>query len=88
MSLESTGFSEMGACVCHRWLFRKATSVCWAYAFNGSKFSIATIYLRTSGPSGKGQNNFEGQLILFGSDEFPDWSSVTRYFKYKIESWA
>jgi 5'-nucleotidase len=37
-------------------------------------------------PSGKGQDYFEGQLILFGSDEFPNWTSVTKYFKSKIES--
>ena len=26
--------------------------------------------------SGKGQDQFEGKLIQFGSDEFPDWASV------------
>ena len=26
--------------------------------------------------SGKGQENFEGQLIYFGSDEFPNWEAV------------
>ena len=28
--------------------------------------------------SGKGQENFEGRLILFGSDEFPDWQAVAK----------
>ena len=43
-------------------------------------------YLIDDMPSGKGQNNFGGQLILFGSEEFPNWTSVARYFKSKIES--
>jgi 5'(3')-deoxyribonucleotidase len=29
---------------------------------------------------GKGQEHFEGQLIHFGTDEFPNWSSVMRIF--------
>lgn len=28
---------------------------------------------------GKGQESFEGQLIHFGSAEFPDWKSVMQY---------
>ncbi len=31
--------------------------------------------------SGKGQEYFEGELIKFGSDRFPDWPSVRRYFE-------
>lgn len=31
-------------------------------------------------PRGKGQDLFDGKLILFGSDEFPDWSSVRAFF--------
>ena len=27
-----------------------------------------------------GAGSFQGELILFGSDEFPDWKSVTKYF--------
>ncbi|MEX1196361.1 MAG: hypothetical protein WEB57_00685 [Pseudohongiellaceae bacterium] len=29
---------------------------------------------------GKGQERFEGKIIQFGSQEFPDWSSVIRFF--------
>lgn len=29
---------------------------------------------------GKGQEDFEGELIHFGSSDFPDWGSVKRYF--------
>ncbi|WP_421917863.1 hypothetical protein [Marinifilum sp.] len=29
---------------------------------------------------GKGQGQVEGKLINFGSDEFPDWDSVLKYF--------
>ena len=28
---------------------------------------------------GKGQEGFEGQLIHFGSDEFPDWGAVSSH---------
>lgn len=33
---------------------------------------------------GKGQERFEGELILFGSKDFPDWSSVLKYLDSKI----
>lgn len=26
-----------------------------------------------------GAGNFEGELILFGSEKFPDWDKVTEY---------
>jgi 5'-nucleotidase len=38
-------------------------------------------YLIDDMPSGNGQVYFEGQLILFGSNEFPNWLSVTTRFK-------
>ena len=28
-----------------------------------------------------GASDFEGELIAFGSDQFPDWSAVVDYFK-------
>jgi len=31
--------------------------------------------------SGKGQENFEGRLFLFGGDEFPDWQAVVKGFR-------
>jgi len=37
-------------------------------------------YLIDDYTEGKGQENFEGKLINFGSDEFPDWDSVLKYF--------
>ena len=30
---------------------------------------------------GKGQENFEGQIIHFGSKQFPDWDAVLRHFE-------
>jgi 5'(3')-deoxyribonucleotidase len=33
-------------------------------------------YLIDDNVAGKGQENFEGKLIQFGSERFPDWSSV------------
>ncbi|MFT5421992.1 MAG: 5'-nucleotidase [Candidatus Endobugula sp.] len=38
-------------------------------------------YLIDDCASGKGQENFEGQLIQFGSTHYPDWSSVRTYFE-------
>jgi len=34
--------------------------------------------------TGKGQDRFEGELIHFGSDRFPDWPAVTAYLRNKI----
>ena len=28
---------------------------------------------------GRGQENFEGELIQFGSDQFPDWAAVSKH---------
>ena len=36
-------------------------------------------YLVDDNASGKGQENFDGELIHFGSHVFPDWDSVLRY---------
>ncbi|MDF1622723.1 MAG: hypothetical protein P1V33_04540 [Pseudohongiella nitratireducens] len=33
--------------------------------------------------SGKGQEAFEGKIIHFGSNEYPDWPSVIDFFKTK-----
>ena len=38
-------------------------------------------YLIDDHVSGSGQENFEGTLIHFGSDEFPNWEKVVSYFK-------
>ncbi|MFO1042268.1 MAG: hypothetical protein U0941_10815 [Planctomycetaceae bacterium] len=38
-------------------------------------------YLIDDRANGKGQDLFEGQLILFGSEDFPDWSSVLIHLK-------
>ena len=34
---------------------------------------------------GKGQEQFEGELIHFGSNDFPDWNSVKRFFENKFK---
>ncbi|MBD2860283.1 hypothetical protein IB286_14900 [Spongiibacter sp. KMU-158] len=38
-------------------------------------------YLIDDMASGKGQDRFEGSLIHFGSDLFPDWASVRAFFE-------
>ncbi|MCP8900055.1 5' nucleotidase, NT5C type [Gilvimarinus xylanilyticus] len=37
-------------------------------------------YLIDDNIKGKGQDEFEGELIHFGSERFPDWPSVRKYF--------
>jgi 5'-nucleotidase len=41
-------------------------------------------YLIDDNASGKGQEDFEGELILFGSAKFPDWTSVRSYLQKKL----
>lgn len=38
-------------------------------------------YLIDDYVSGRGQENFEGKLIHFGSDKYPDWRSIMTYFQ-------
>jgi 5'-nucleotidase len=38
-------------------------------------------YLIDDNFTGKGQDLFEGELILFGSSEFPDWNSILNHLK-------
>lgn len=33
---------------------------------------------------GKGQENFEGQVLQFGSSEYPDWKSIRKFFESKL----
>ena len=41
-------------------------------------------YLIDDTPKGRGQENFEGQFIHFGSKEFPTWKVVLNYFEKLI----
>lgn len=34
---------------------------------------------------GRGQEYFEGELVHFGSSEFPDWQAVMEYLSVKLE---
>ena len=38
-------------------------------------------YLIDDYVAGRGQENFEGKLIHFGSDKYPDWRSIMKYFQ-------
>lgn len=42
-------------------------------------------YLIDDMASGKGQDRFEGSLIQFGSDLFPDWVSVRAFFEQVLD---
>ena len=33
---------------------------------------------------GKGQDFFEGMIIKYGSNQFPDWLSVRNFFETKV----
>lgn len=37
-------------------------------------------YLIDDYTEGKGQENFKGQLLQFGSTEYPDWKSIQHFF--------
>ena len=41
-------------------------------------------YLIDNNTSGKGQELFQGKLVHFGSDTFPNWASVRAYFEQVI----
>jgi len=43
-------------------------------------------YLIDDNVRGKGQENFEGEVIHYGSNLFPDWPAVHQYFKTKIDN--
>ena len=38
-------------------------------------------YLIDDNIEGKGQENFQGQVLQFGSNEFPNWQSIKVYFE-------
>lgn len=44
-------------------------------------------YLIDDHDSGRGQDTFEGKLLHFGGEDFPDWEAVLTYFieKYGLE---
>ena len=41
-------------------------------------------YLIDDNTSGKGQENFEGKLLHFGSRQYPNWNSVEQELKLKV----
>lgn len=43
-------------------------------------------YLIDDNASGKGQDGFEGELLLFGGDDFPDWRSVRDFFEGRLSA--
>lgn len=43
-------------------------------------------YLIDDNLSGKGQEKFEGELIHFGSDVFPDWRTIKIFFERNIKN--
>lgn len=39
-------------------------------------------YLIDDNAAGKGQDGFEGELIHFGNDQFPNWEAVRNYLSF------
>lgn len=35
---------------------------------------------------GKGQENFQGELLQFGSSAYPDWDSIRKYFELELNN--
>ncbi|MEH6747965.1 MAG: hypothetical protein V7670_14135 [Maribacter arcticus] len=50
---------------------------------SSDKGLIKGDYLIDDYIEGKGQENFEGILLQFGSKEFPDWKTILNYFNTK-----
>lgn len=48
---------------------------------SSNKGLIKADYLIDDYIEGKGQENFEGTLLQFGSNKFPDWNAILEYFK-------
>ena len=42
-------------------------------------------YLIDDYTEGKGQENFEGKLLQFGSTEYPDWNSIHNFFEKLLD---
>lgn len=68
----------------------------WIYKYFGEEAQVDLIisshknknigeYLIDDCPSGKGQDKFNGELILFGSDAYKNWSSVIKYLDKRIK---
>jgi 5'-nucleotidase len=47
----------------------------------GHKGLLKGDYLIDDQPTGKGQDSFEGMLIRFGSEAFPNWQVVSMFLK-------
>ncbi|MEQ9008854.1 MAG: hypothetical protein RLP12_13280, partial [Ekhidna sp.] len=43
-------------------------------------------YLVDDWTEGRGQENFEGELLHYGSVKFPNWNTISDYLKSKIKS--
>lgn len=49
-----------------------------------NKSLLKGAYLIDDNNKGKGQDNFEGELLHFGSEDFPDWKAVRKYLGVQI----
>lgn len=60
-------------------------SFCSRLIISAHKHLLQGDYLIDDYANGKGQECFCGELIHFGSAEYPNWSSVTRYLEQHVE---
>lgn len=47
---------------------------------SSNKSLLKGDYLIDDFSEGKGQENFEGELLQFASEKYPDWKSIIEYF--------
>ena len=66
--------SYFGFDFCHRLILATDKSLVRGHGSKSNNFLIDDC------TEGKGQDGFYGKLIHFGSERFPDWNSVEKYF--------
>ena len=65
----------------HQWILDNlGRSFAERMIISSNKGLCKGAYLIDDYDHGKGQENFEGNIIKFGSAEFPDWKAIKTYF--------
>ncbi len=54
---------------------------CHRLILSPNKSLLIGDYLIDDRDQGHGQDEFKGQLIQFGTEQFPDWASVSKYLR-------
>jgi len=62
-----------------------ALHTCKKIILSSDKSLLLCDFLIDGYGHGKGQQDFQGVLVHFGTDKFPDWESVLSFFENQIE---